>query len=116
MLTRRTSFAFVYIFGAVDAFVAVRARAHVGTIDGTGVTNGAGVARIGRTSIIQMAQQSGFTYLYIYVSIYNNIVFFFLSLFMFKFTWSALAEETAYAVMTCGAIEASGTSTIVDIL
>lgn len=91
MLTRRTSFAFVYIFGAVDAFVAVRARAHVGTIDGTGVTNGAGVARIGRTSIIQMAQQSGFT-------------------------WSALAEETAYAVMTCGAIEASGTSTIVDIL
>lgn len=61
VLARRTGLAFVDVFRTVDTFVAVRTRAHVGTIDGTCVTDGASVARIGSARIVQMAQQTSFT-------------------------------------------------------
>jgi len=91
VLAGRPGFAFVDIFGAVDSFVAVRAGTHVGTVDGTSITNGSGVTRVGSAGIVQMAQQSGFA-------------------------WSALAKEAADSIVTSGAIEASGASAIINIL
>lgn len=49
------------------------------------------MARIRSAGIVQMAEQS-------------------------RFTWRALAEEAADAVMTRGAVETSGTGAIVDVL
>ncbi len=61
VFTWGASFALVNILGAVNAFEARRARAHVSAIDRTRVANGTRMARIRSASIVQMTQQTSFT-------------------------------------------------------
>lgn len=90
VFARRAGLALVDILSAIDTFVSVRARTHVRAVDRTRVADGASVARIRGACIIQMAQQSGFTYsssiIYHYQSMENRffllLSFFFSSLFL----------------------------------
>lgn len=58
VLARRSLFALVNVLGAVDALVAGRTGAGERAVDRARVANGVRVARIRRTGIVQMAQQS----------------------------------------------------------
>lgn len=60
MLAGGTLIALVDILGTVDALVAHRTGTGKGSINRTGVANRIGMARIGGTGVVQMAQESRF--------------------------------------------------------
>jgi len=91
VFARRAGFAFVDVFRAVHSFEAVGTRTQVGAVDGTRFATGTGVARIRGASVVQMTQQT-------------------------SFAWGTLAVEAADTIVTGGAIEASGTGAVINVL
>lgn len=90
VLARRPLLAFIDIFRTIDPFVSRGTAALIRTIYGTGIAYCVGVARIARTSIVEMAQKSGFP-------------------------GRALAIETANPVDARGAVKARRACAIVDV-
>lgn len=56
VLARQTLLALVDVLRAVNALVAWRTRAYVTAVGGRGVTQGAAMARIAGTGVVQVAQ------------------------------------------------------------
>lgn len=56
MFAGGAGFALIDVVRTIHSFVSVGTGAHVGSIDGTRIADGASVARIGSASVIKMTQ------------------------------------------------------------
>lgn len=91
VFTRRALITFIDILGTIDSLVASGTRAGVGSIDGTGVTDGIRMAGIRGARIVQMTQQT-------------------------RLACRAAAIEATDTIDTGGSVKAGSLHTIIDIL